>query len=187
MKIAPASKTTWPLRLACESDVPALEALIPLSVRSLQSPYYSQAQMDAALGPVFGVDRQLIRDGTYFVAEHEMQIVGCGGWSKRKTLYGGDRNRVGEDEQLDPKCDAARVRAFFVHPAWARRGIGRSIMTACEEAIIEAGFRTVDIVATLSGEPLYASFGYTVVERYEIAMTGNLKLPVVRMTKDLAT
>lgn len=139
--------------------------------------------MEAALGPVFGVDRQLIRDGTYFVVEHDAQILGCGGWSKRRSLYGGDRDRAKPDPELDPKRDAARVRAFFVHPAWARRGIGRSIMAACERAIIAAGFRSVEIVATLAGEPLYASFGYVVVERYEIAMAGGLGLPVVRMTK----
>lgn len=173
----------WPLRLACEDDVPALEKLIPLSVRALQAPYYSAAQMDAALGPVFGVDRQLIRDGTFFVAERDGVIVGCGGWSKRSSLYGGDGSRKQEDALLDPQHDAARVRAFFVHPDWARRGIGRSIMGACEKAIIEAGFRRVDIVATLAGEPLYASFGYAVVERYEIPMRGGLSLQAVRMTK----
>lgn len=180
-----APPATWPLRLACEADVPALEALIPLSVRSLQAPYYSRAQMEAALGPVFGVDRQLVRDGTYFVAERDGAIVGCGGWSRRRSLYGGDGGRAGEDGPLDPQRDAARVRAFFVHPAWARRGIGRSIMTACEQAIVEAHFRTVDIVATLAGEPLYASFGYAVVERYGIPMAGGLSLPVVRMTKSM--
>src|SRR5262245_8816488 len=123
---SPAMK--WPLRLACESDVRALDALIPLSVRSLQAPYYSLAQMEAALGPVFGVDRQLIRDGTYFVAERDGAIVGCGGWSQRRSLYGGDSGRAGEDGLLDPQWDAARVRAFFFHPSWARGGIGRSIM-----------------------------------------------------------
>jgi GNAT superfamily N-acetyltransferase len=175
----------WPLRLAREADVPALEALIPLSVRALLAPYYSLGQMDAALGPVFGVDRQLIRDGTYFVAERDGAIVGCGGWSRRRSLYGGDSGRAREDGLLDPQRDAARVRAFFVHPAWSRRGIGRSIMAACERAIVEAGFRTVDIVATLAGEPLYATFGYAVVERYDIAMAGGLKLPAVRMTKSI--
>lgn len=175
----------WPLRLAREADVSALEALIPLSVRALQAPFYSQAQMDAALGPVFGVDRQLIRDGTYFVAEQDGAVVGCGGWSRRRSLYGGDSGREREDDLLDPQRDAARVRAFFVHPAWSRRGIGRSIMTACERAIVDAGFRTVDIVATLAGEPLYASFGYAVVERYDIAMPSGLMLPVVRMTKSM--
>lgn len=179
------SPIDWRPRLAHEDDVPSLEALIPVSVRALQARHYSPAQMEAALGPVFGVDCQLIRDGTYFVVEHDAKIVGCGGWSKRRSLYGGDGHRVEADPELDPGRDAARVRAFFVHPTWARRGIGRSIMTACERAIIAAGFRTVDIVATLTGEPLYASFGYTVVERYEITMGVNLNLPVVRMTRYL--
>ena len=173
----------WPLRLAHEEDVSALEALIPLSVRALQSTYYSRAQIEAALGPVFGVDRQLIRDGTYFIAEQDGVIIGCGGWSKRRALYGGDRSREREDELLDPERDAARVRAFFVHPDWARRGIGRSIMAACERTIRESGFSTVDIVATLAGEPLYALFGYAVVERYEIAMVSGMSLPVVKMNK----
>jgi GNAT superfamily N-acetyltransferase len=173
----------WPLRLACEADVPALEELIPLSVRALQAPYYSTARMEAALETVFGVDRQLIRDGTYFVVEQDGDVVGCGGWSRRRSLCGGDRGREHEDDLLDSQRDAARVRAFFVHPARARRGVGRSIMGACEQAIIEAAFRTVVIVATLAGEPLYASFGYAVVERYEMAMANGLSLPVVRMTK----
>lgn len=173
----------WQPRLARESDVPALEALIPLSVRSLQAPYYSPAQMEAALGPIFGVDRQLIRDGTYFVVESDSQIVGCGGWSKRHSLYGGDGARSEPDPELNPERDAARVRAFFVHPDWARRGIGYSIMSACERAIIAAGFRAVEIVATLAGEPLYARFGYAVVDRYEIPMKADLTLPAVRMTR----
>lgn len=176
---------TWRLRLARETDIAALEELIPRSVRALQSAHYSQAQMEAALGPVFGVDRQLIRDGTYFVVELGGTILGCGGWSRRRSLYGGDRGREGDDGLLDPQRDAARVRAFFVHPAWARRGIGRRILAMCEGAIGEAGFRQVDIVATLAGEPLYAAFGYGVVERCEISMAGGLKLPVVRMTKRL--
>jgi GNAT superfamily N-acetyltransferase len=175
--------TDWQPRLAREDEIAELERLIPLSVRALQTPYYSAAQMEAALGTVFGVDSQLIRDGTYFVVEHETQLVGCGGWSKRRSLYGGDAHRIEPDSELDPSRDAARVRAFFIHPTWARRGIGRSIMIACEQAIIAAGFRKVDIVATLAGEPLYASFGYAVVERYEIPMAGGLNLPVVRMTK----
>jgi len=185
MRASPWTATDWQPRLAREDDIPALEALIPVSVRALQAPHYSPAQMEAALGPIFGVDRQLIRDGTYFVVERDAQIVGCGGWSKRRSLYGGDLNRTEPDPELDPRRDAARVRAFFVHPAWARQGIGRSIMVACERAIIAAGFHAVEIVATLAGEPLYASFGYAVVERYEIALAGGLSLPVVRMTKNL--
>ena len=185
MTPAPKVGVDWKPRLAREEDIPALEALIPVSVRVLQAPYYSAAQMEAALGPVFGVDKQLIRDGTYFVVEKDAQVVGCGGWSKRKSLYGGDSGRAGEDAQLDPRRDPARVRAFFVHPAWTRRGIGRSIMVACERAIIEAGYRRVDLVATLAGEQLYASFGYAVVERYDITMAGGLRLPVIGMTRSI--
>lgn len=173
----------WKPRLAREEDIPAIEALIPLSVRGLQGAHYSKEQMKAALGTIFGVDRQLIRDGTYFVVEQDGKIVGCGGWSKRRSLYGADSIRTEPDPELDPKRDKARVRAFFVHPDWARHGIGRSIMTACEKAILAAGFRAVEISATLIGERLYASFGYNVVEYYEIPMAGNLSLPVVRMTK----
>ena len=175
----------WTPRLAREEDIPALEALIPVSVRTLQASYYSAAQIEAALGPVFGVDRQLIGDGTYFVVEHDARVVGCGGWSKRQSLYGGNSGRAGEDALIDPRRDPARVRAFFVHPAWARRGIGRSILAACERAIREAHFRSVELVATLAGEPLYAAIGYTPVQRYEVAMTGGLTLPVVRMAKSL--
>lgn len=141
--------------------------------------------MEAALGGVFGVDTQLIRDRTYYVAEHEQRIAGCGGWSKRRSLYGGDGGRQTGDPLLDPACDAARVRAFFVDPALARLGIGRSIMRACETAIGEAGFAAVEIVATLPGELLYASFGYTVASRYEIDLPGGLGLPVARMTRNL--
>jgi GNAT superfamily N-acetyltransferase len=175
----------WKPRLAREEDIPAIERLIPLSVQKLQAPYYSSAQIEAALGLIFAVDRQLIRDGTYFVVESNSIIVGSGGWSRRGSLYGGDQGRAGEDPLLDPQVDAARVRAFFVHPEWARRGIGRSMMMGCEKAIREAGFREVEIVATLAGEGLYASFRYEVVERYEIAMKDGLKLPVVRMKKAL--
>jgi GNAT superfamily N-acetyltransferase len=175
----------WSPRIATDADIPALETLIPLSVRGLQAAHYSPAQLEAALGPVFGVDRQLIRDATYFVVEDVGRIVGCGGWSKRKTLYGGDRNRAGEDAELNPQIDPARVRAFFVHPDWARRGIGRSILLCCETAALKAGFRHAELVATLTGEPLYARFGYTVVERYKAPMTEELSLPVVRMVKRL--
>ncbi len=176
----------WTIRLAREDDIPTLEELIPLSVRSLQARYYSTAQMEAALGLVFGVDRQLIRDGTYFIGEQEGLVVGCGGWSKRRSLFGGDQGRDQEDNsQLDPEHDPARIRAFFIHPAWVRRGIGRTILAACETAILEARFRHVDLVATLAGEPLYASFANTVVQRSEIVMPNGLSLPVVQMTKHL--
>jgi N-acetylglutamate synthase-like GNAT family acetyltransferase len=176
----------WRPRLAREADVAALEALIPLSVRALQAPYYSQAQMDAAIGPVFGVDRQLVRDGTYFVVERDGRVIGCGGWSRRGAMCGSSQGRSQEEPELDPRVDAARIRAFFVHPAWARRGVGRSIMDACERAISEAGFRDVVIMSTLAGEPLYASFGYAADERSEVEMEGGLRLAVVRMTRTLS-
>jgi len=166
-------------------DVRVLEELIPLSVRTLQAAHYSPAQMEAALGPVFGVDRQIIADGTYFVAEHDGQIVGCGGWSRRKAVFGGDRVRSGADELIDPAREPARIRAFFIHPDWARRGIGRAILAACESAIVAAKFPNAELVATLTGEPLYAAFAYEVVERYEVPMSGGLHLPVVRMRKRL--
>ena len=171
------------IRLARENDIQTLEVLIPLSVRALQAPFYSSAQIEAALGPVFGVDRQLISDGTYFIVEHSGHVVGCGGWSRRRAVFGGDRARVAEDAALDPAHDPARIRAFFVHPDWARRGIGRFILSACESAICAAGFREAVLVATLAGEPLYASFGYTVAERYEVELSDSLTLPVVRMAK----
>jgi GNAT superfamily N-acetyltransferase len=185
MNSPPQTARAWRPRLAREDDIPALEALIPLSVRALQAPYYTPAQMEAAIGSVFGVDRQLICDGTYFVVEHESQVIGCGGWSLRQTICGGDHGRTCEDAELDPRRDAACVRAFFVHPQWARRGIGRGIMAVCERAILEARFGAVVLVATLAGEPLYASFGYTVAERYSIPLGGGLDLPVVRMAKRL--
>ena len=175
----------WSPRLATEEDIAKLEELIPFSVRTLQAAHYSPAQMEAALGPVFGVDRQLIRDHTYFVVEHEGEIIGCGGWSRRRSLFGGDGHRAGPDPELDPAREPARVRAFFVHPAWARRGTGRSILLACERAIVDAGFRDIELVATLAGEPLYAAFGYRAVERYEIPLAGGLGLPAVRMKKRL--
>jgi len=177
---------TFRLRIAREDDIAAVTVLIPLSVRALQAAHYSPEQMDAALGPVFGVDRELIRDGTYFVVEHDESLVGCGGWSKRQSLFGGDAGRAtGASALLDPTRDPARIRAFFVHPDWARRGIGRQIMNACERAIAKARFRSVELVATLAGEPLYAACSYTAVERYDIPLAGGMRLPVVRMVKTL--
>lgn len=178
---------TWTLRLACLEDVPALEELILLSVRVLQAPYYSEAQREAARGAVFGVDRQLIADGTYYVAEHEGLMVGCGGWSKRRSLFGGDAVREEVDPLLNPEVDPARVRAFFIHPDWARRGIGKAILAACEASIQAAGFSHIELVATLAGEPLYLACGYQEDERYEVPLSGDLTLPVVRMKKSLSS
>ena len=174
---------SFSLRLAAAEDIAELEQLIPQSVRALQAGWYTAEQMQGALGSVFAVDSQLIRDGTYFVAEADRVLVGCGGWSRRRTLFGGDRLKVGEDPPLDPARDAARIRAFFVRPGWERRGIGSEIMRRCEAAVRSAGFARVEIVATLVGEKLYARFGYSVVERYEVALKNGHGLPVVRMQK----
>ena len=174
----------WKPRLAKEADVAALETLIQLSVHALQAAHYSLAERNAALGPVFGVDRQLIRDNTYYVVEKDGAVVGCGGWSKRPSLFGADTGRT-EEKMLEPPRDAARVRAFFVHPDWSRRGIGRSLLMTCEAAIRDAGFRRIELVATLAGEPLYAALGYAVAERYEVPLKDAVRLPVVRMTKQL--
>jgi len=177
----------WILRLACMGDVPALRELIPVSVRVLQAGYYSPEQMEAAIGTIFGVDRQLIADGTYFCACHDGAVVGCGGWSRRDSLFGSDVGRTVEDPLLDPATEPARIRAFFVHPNWIRRGIGSAILTASESAIVAAGFSNIELVATLAGEPLYLAGGYCAVERYELSMAGGLALPVVRMRKHLSS
>jgi GNAT superfamily N-acetyltransferase len=175
------------LRVAARADIPALDALIPRSTRELQAAFYSQAQIDGALGTVFAVDRQLIDDGTYFVVEAGDVILGCGGWSKRKTLFGGDHGRPAtENALLDPEHEAARIRAFFVHPGWARRGIGRRILDECEHAAGEAGFKTLELVATLAGVPLYAAGGFRAVEHFDIPLANGSRMPVVRMSKTLA-
>lgn len=177
----------WALRLACVDDIPKLEALIEQSVRGLQSPFYSSAQMDGALGTVFGVDRQLIRDHTYFVVEREGALIACGGWSKRESLFGSDATRAKEDALLDPRTQSARIRAFFVHPREARSGLGRAILFACEEAIRAGRFRKIELVATLAGVAFYEAFGYKTGERYEVPLVNGLSLPLVPMTKNLTT
>jgi GNAT superfamily N-acetyltransferase len=176
----------WSLRLAGDRDVAAIAALIPQSVRVLQAGYYSSAQMEGALGSVFGVDRQLVRDRTYFVAERveTNSIIGCGGWSKRKTLFGSDHDATNRDDaELDAARDAARIRAFFVHPDWARRGIARAILVECETAIRVAGFRAIELAATLPGVPFYAAFGYVAGEKSDVPLANGETIAVVQMAK----
>jgi predicted N-acetyltransferase YhbS len=174
------------LRVATEEDRPALNALIDASVRGLSQGHYTPAQIESALVYVFGVDSQLIADGTYFVVEHDGQIVGAGGWSKRKTLYGGDQSKADDDPLLDPAHDAAHIRAYYVHPDWARKGIGGRIMRACEAAARAAGFMRLDLGSTVQGEQFYRAMGYEVSERLEIAMPDGTALPYAEMTKTLA-
>ena len=178
-------KGNWKVRRAQESDIAALDQLIALSAHGLGASYYSAAKLDAALGTVFGVDRQLIRDGTYFVVETENELLGCGGWSKRKTLFGSDSQADRDDSELNPNLDAARIRAFFIHPDHARRGIGRAILNECEKAIRAAGFNSIELAATLPGVPFYAACGYLTGERSEVPLSDGLSLPIVHMRKKL--
>lgn len=173
------------IRLAGADDIPQLNELIPASARELSRGFYAPGEVEAAVAHVFGVDTRLIDDGTFFVADAGGRVVGCGGWSRRATLFGGDAAVTGRDDRpLDPATDPARVRAFFVHPDCARRGIGRRLLAACEAAAREAGFGRAELVATLPGEPLYAACGYQIVERLTVDTPAG-PLPVVRMAKDL--
>jgi len=181
------------IRLAEACDIPLLRELIEASVRGLQAGDYSAAQLENALRTVYGVDTQLIADGTYFAAEAMdasgaessggALLVGCGGWSKRKTLFGGDQFAGREDSLLDPATDAAKIRAFFVHPAWARRGIGGMILEACEAAAWAAGFRRLEMGATLTGVPFYRVKGYVELGAAEVPLGDGLTLPIVLMGK----
>ena len=176
------------IRLAAARDVPALRELIEASVRGLQAEDYSKAQLESALRAVYGVDSQLIADGTYFAAEdtevaNEPLLVGCGGWSKRKTLYGGDQYSGREDSFLDPSSDAAKIRTFFVHPKWVRRGVGGLILDACESAAAAAGFRRLEMGATLTGVPFYRAKGYVEIESAEVPLEDGMNLRIVRMGK----
>jgi GNAT superfamily N-acetyltransferase len=173
------------IRPAQAADIPALRVLIDASVRGLQANDYSPTQIEAALKNVYGVDSQLIEDGTYLVAEAEGTIVGCGGWSKRKTLFGGDQWNAREDSLLDAQRDAAKIRAFFVHPAWARRGIGGLILDACENAAKCAGFTRFEMGATLSGVPFYQAKGYAALETIEAPLGSGETMKVVRMAKEV--
>ncbi len=173
------------IRKAVLEDTPALEQLIPQSVRELQKSDYTPQQIEGALGTVFGVDRQLMRDGTYFVAEKSGAIIGCGGWSKRATPFGSDDTPVKDSTLLDPAQEPAKIRAFFVHPAHARQGIGSKLMEACEGAATESGFSRLELVATLTGEPLHTRHGFSVTDRFEVPLPNGARLPVVRMTKSL--
>lgn len=178
------------VRKAAARDVPRLRELIKASVRGLQAADYSPAQIEGALNSVYGVDSQLIADGTYLVAQlaesksAKPEIVGCGGWSKRKTLYGGDQYAGREDSLLDPARDAAKIRAFFVHPQWVRRGIGAWILEACEKAAREAGFTRLEMGATLSGVAFYRAKGYAALENLDVPLGNGEVLPIVKMAKE---
>lgn len=174
------------LRHATLDDVPALEALIRESVWALQRGEYTDQQISGALGTIYGTDRNLINDGTFFVVEApDSSVAACGGWSCRKTAFGSDSSPVKDDSFGDPAVDPARIRGFFVHPAWSRKGLGTRILQACESAAIEAGFTRAELVATVTGVALYARHGYSVTKRYELDLPNGFKYPAVGMAKSL--
>ena len=171
------------LRKANTADIPAIEKLIDASVRGLQAQDYTQEQIDAALRTVFTVDTQLIEDGTYFVFEQDGEVVGCGGWSQRKTLCGGDHHAMRENALMDPSQDAAKIRAIFVAPQWARHGIGSLLLKTAEDAALAAGFLRLEMGATLTGVPVYLRRGYRKVETMMVLLENDVTLQVVRMEK----
>jgi len=173
------------IRRATVADVPALHALIEASVRGLQANDYTQAQIEGALGHALGLDSQLVMDGTYFIAEVGGEMVASGGWRYRATLCGSDGMTGREPASLDPARDAAKIRAIFVHPGWARRGLGTLMLEYCEERAREAGFTRLEMGSTLTGAPLYRLKGYVERERIAIALPNGEALPVIRMTKSV--
>jgi len=174
------------LRKATVADLAEISLLITDSVRGLGKGYYDDRQIELSIKSVFGVDRELIEDGTYFVAEIEGRIVGCGGWSKRKTLYGASVYGKSRDSALlDPETDPAKIRAFFIHPDAARKGIGRAILNVCEDEARRLGFRSAEMMSTLPGVPLYAACGYAGNERFEIPVGEGVTIGCIKMSKEL--
>ena len=180
-------------RLAAAADIPRIKALIEASVRGIGPQAYTQSQIEQALGTWLGLDTQLILDGTYFVVEAAQDypsagaliLVGCGGWSRRKTPYGSDARPGRDDALLDPDTDAAKIRAFFVDPAFTRRGIGSHILELCEQAARAEGFSRAEMGATLTGVPLYRHHGYAEAGRVDLPLANGEVLPIVKMTKHL--
>lgn len=170
-------------RLATSADLDALSALMRAAIDELQKPFLDDAQI-AASRLLMGLDTQLVADGTYFMVTRAGELAGCGGWSRRATLYGGDQTPGRSPALLDPAVDPARVRAMYTHPDHARRGVGRLILQLCENAARAEGFRAVELVATLAGEPLYRACGYAPVEPFEDAR-GGAPVPLLRMRKAL--
>ena len=177
-------------RVATVDDIPRIGPLIEASVRGLSVEEYSPSQMDQALGTWLGLDTQLIADGTYFVVEPAGQpgvLAACGGWSRRRTPYGSDHRPGRDDALLDAKTEAAKIRAFFVHPEWARRGIGSRLLEMCETAARAEGFTRCEMGATLPGIPLYRRHGYVEGERVELPLENGETLPIVKMGKNLTS
>ena len=173
------------LRAATHADRPALKALIERSARQLGAADYRAEQIEGALQGAFGVDTQLIDDGTYFVAEENGQLVGCGGWSRRRTLFGGDSARERDAAELDPRADAAKIRAFFVDPQHARRGIGRALLERCENEARARGFRRCELMGTLPGVRLYQALGYRPGSLIHYPVADGVTIEFIPMSKEL--
>jgi GNAT superfamily N-acetyltransferase len=173
------------VRLAAPADVPMLRALMDAAIGELQKPFLDSATIEASR-EVMGLDTQLIADRTYFVVESQGVAIGCGGWSRRATLFGGDHSAGRDAALLDPAHEPARVRAMYTRPGWERRGVGRAILAACEAAAVAEGFTGCELAATLAGEPLYRASGYVVVETFTAPTRTGVPVPLRRMGKAIA-
>jgi N-acetylglutamate synthase-like GNAT family acetyltransferase len=172
------------IRAAKASEIPAISVLIASSARGLSRDDYTDEQIEAAVSSIYGIDTELINDGTYFVAEADGEIIGCGGWSRRRTLFGGDQAASREPGLLDLTQDAAKIRAFFVHPNWARRGVGRSLLERCEHEAQDGGFGALELMSTLPGLGFYRAMGYEAVEPI-LYPAGAVELQFVLMRKKI--
>ena len=173
-------------RVARLSDQDQIESLIERSVRQLAISYYSEAQIEAALLSAWGLDTQLIKDKSYFLIHKGDALIGCGGWSYRKTLFGNDNESKRDPELLDPQTDAAKIRAYFVSPEFARMGVASIIMNTCEQAAIQAGFKKLELMSTLPGLPFYKKFGFREGQPIQYALSDGLSIEFVPMTKTLS-
>ncbi|HZF15007.1 MAG TPA: GNAT family N-acetyltransferase [Steroidobacteraceae bacterium] len=176
--------TAFAHRLATLADLPALERLMAMSIRKFIGDRLDAARVEASFD-VMGLDSQLIEDGTYFAVECGGELVGCGGWSRRATMFGGDHSQGRDARLLDRAKEPARIRAMYTHPDFGRRGIGRLVLSLCESAAVEEGYRALELVATVAGEPLYAAAGYAVFERIDVPTSRGVTVPGARMGKTL--
>ncbi|MDB5936070.1 MAG: GCN5-related N-acetyltransferase [Massilia sp.] len=174
---------TFLLRQAVHADGAALRTLIERSAAALSVGFYTPEQTAAVTREVFGVDSQLLADGTYYAIEAAGQVVACGGWGRRSTAFGGDQAKSAPERLLDPATEPARIRAFFVDPGWARRGLGSMLMAHCAAQAAAAGFGALELVSTLPGVPLYRVLGFTEVEPFDLVLSGGVRVPVVRMRR----
>ena len=176
---------TTTIRLATAEDVTVLMPLMDAAIVELQRDYLDVAQLESSKA-IMGIDRQLIDDGTYFVVEIDGVVAGCGGWSRRATLYGGDHSAGRDAALLDPVIDPARIRAMYTHPDFARQGVARLVLETCEAAAAAEGFRNLDLMATHAGRPLYEAFGFQPVEEVQEA-SGGAPVPLTRMRKSVSS